>query len=86
MNWERKALEHIIASLVDQAIKFSDFAEKLKGLGIQLNLDGTAYEILRGLTGWQFLADNIEAVKVGEISKEDFVEACLEYMEARFNR
>lgn len=45
MNWERKALEHIIAPLVDQDIKFSDFTEKLKGLGIQLNLDGTAYEI-----------------------------------------
>jgi hypothetical protein len=69
--------------LTDQDIKFSDFTEKLKGLGIQLNLDGTAYEILRGLTGWQFLAENIEAVKVGELSKEDFVEACFKYIEAR---
>ncbi|WP_129731652.1 hypothetical protein [Ectobacillus funiculus] len=50
MNWERKALEHIIAPLVDQDIKFSDFTEKSKGLGIQLNLDGTAYKVLRGLT------------------------------------
>lgn len=82
MNWERKALEHIIASLVDQDTKFSDFTETLKGLGIQLNLDGTAYEILRGLTGWQFLAENIEAVKVGELSKEDFVEACFKYIES----
>ncbi len=79
-------MEHIIASLVDQDIKFTDFAEKLKGLGIQSNLDGTAYEILRGLTGWQFLAENIEAVKVGEISKEDFIEACFEHIESRFNR
>jgi len=68
MSWERRVLEHIIVSLVEHDKEFGDLARSLENLGIELNMDGIAYQILTDLTDWSFLPENMEAVHKGALT------------------
>jgi hypothetical protein len=85
MSWERKALERIILLLAEKDKEFGKLASTLSELGIELNFDGACYKILREITGWELLPENMEAMEEGRMSKEDFVRFCLEYIEEKFS-
>lgn len=85
MSWERKALERTIELLAEKDKEFGELASTLSKLGIELNFDSASYKILCEITGWKLLPENLEALEEGYMSKEEFVSACLEYIEKKFN-
>lgn len=85
MSWERKALERIIELLAEKDKDFERLASTLSKLGIELNFNSACYDILREITGWELLMENLEAMEEGEMSKEEFISACMEYIKENFS-
>ena len=87
MNWERKALETVIGSLIEQDIKWTVLFNQLADLGVSLDFDSPAYEALKELTEWDVLAENIEGYAEDDgVTKEMLVNWCMEQVEANYTK
>lgn len=84
MNWERKALESIILLLAEQDEKRNELLDRLSELGIDLNMDGVAYTVFTAIMDGDWVVENLEGYQNGEMSKEEFLEICFEYIENKF--
>ncbi|MGG1481938.1 hypothetical protein ABE402_13710 [Bacillus smithii] len=85
MNWEREALEKIILLLIEKDKEYWELASALSKLGIELNFAGTSYDVLQEITEWKQLPEHMEAMEEGDMSKEEFVSACLEHIKKNFS-
>lgn len=88
MNWEREVLKEMIGLLIDKTTEWSSLYDKLYVLGIDLNIESQGYDVLRELTGWEFLSENLEAYtdNTEDITKEDLIEWCMEHIKEKQNK
>jgi hypothetical protein len=85
MNWERKALERIIQLLLKKDKEYWELSSALSKLGIEIKSAGTSYDVLQEITEWEELLLHMEAMEEGDMSKEEFVSACLEHIKKNFS-
>lgn len=86
MSWERKALERVIELLVEKDKDFKVLNDHLYDLGIVVNKNSSAYEILKDIMDWESMPINLASVQAQNNSKEIFVKDALKYIEEKFNK
>ncbi|WP_338451111.1 hypothetical protein R4Z09_04180 [Niallia oryzisoli] len=86
MSWERKALERVLELLVEKDKDFKELTDHLYDLGIVINKNSSAYEILRDIMAWESMPINLSSVQAQNKSKEIFVKDALKYIEEKFNK
>jgi hypothetical protein len=86
MSWERAALEQVIRLLIKSDIEHGKLFSKLHDLGVELNIDGAAYQILRELTEFEYLSENLDAIEENHMKEEEFLKFYMEDLEKSFNK
>jgi hypothetical protein len=85
VNWENKALRDIIKMLIEEDMRHSELFNKLYDLGITVDIDGSGYNILEALgSNMEYLAENIEGVRDGYYTLNEFVDGMLESIENKY--
>jgi hypothetical protein len=88
MNWERKALEAIILSLAELDGKWGELIDNLGELGVHLDIiDEPIYALMNVLMdNDDCLIENQETYQEGIMTKEEYLELCLEFIEKKFSK
>ena len=86
MSWERQALERILHLLVEKDHEFKSLNDHLYDLGIVVNKNSAAYEILKDVMDWESMPINLASIQAQNGSKEAFVNQALKYIEEKFNK
>lgn len=85
MNWENKALRDIIEMLFEEDVRHSELFNKLYDLDITVDIDGSGYKVLEALgSNMEYLSEDIEGVREGHSSLNEFVDRMLESIENKY--
>lgn len=87
MTWQEKALTLLVEELVDKYVEGNIAFEKLSNAGIEIKRElasstvDVPFLVLRGITNWESLSENLDAFYEKSISKEEIIQMILEHMQ-----
>jgi hypothetical protein len=84
MNWEKEALVDIIKLLVRDYIRYDDLWSKLDDLGIRVDSDGSAFEILTEITTYEGLSESLQGHKENDLDEKELINLLLTQIKLKY--
>lgn len=86
MDWKEKALKDLIAQLIVKDQEKTDFVYQLGDLGITIDREelDPIYYVLKDMTEWEYLAENLEGYRDETFTLEQITDFVYEYIEEKY--